>query len=83
MRQKKNFSSSHEDRAYVEYRQRFAAGTGSYPLVGTPQQIVDQLIAIEARGFAGAALSFVNYVEELPYFCETVVPLMREAGLRF
>ena len=33
-------------------------------------------------GFGGAALSFVNYVDELPFFCEKVIPLMREAGLR-
>jgi len=24
----------------------------------------------------------VNYVDELPFFCEKVIPLMREAGLR-
>jgi alkanesulfonate monooxygenase SsuD/methylene tetrahydromethanopterin reductase-like flavin-dependent oxidoreductase (luciferase family) len=82
MRQKKGFSSSHEDRAYIEYRQRFAAGTGSYPLVGTPQQIVDVMVKMQALGFSGAALSFVNYVDELPFFCREVIPLMREAGLR-
>ena len=82
VRQKKGFSSSHEDRAFIEYRQRFAAGTGSFPLVGTPEQIVGRLAAMHACGFAGAALSFVNYADELPFFCERVLPLMREAGLR-
>ena len=33
-------------------------------------------------GFGGAALTFVNYVQELPYFCERVLPLLRDAGLR-
>lgn len=82
MRQKKGFSQSHDDAAYRLYRQRFAAGTGTFPLVGTPQQIVDTLVQMHRAGFAGAALSFVNYVDELPFFCERVVPLMREAGLR-
>jgi FMNH2-dependent dimethyl sulfone monooxygenase len=82
MKQKKGFSKSHDERAYVEYRQRFAAGTGSFPLVGTPAQIVDQLIQMHDSGFAGAALSFVNYVDDLPFFCNKVFPLMREAGLR-
>lgn len=27
-------------------------------------------------------VSFVNYKDELPYFCEPVLPLLREAGLR-
>jgi FMNH2-dependent dimethyl sulfone monooxygenase len=82
MRQKKGFSKSHEDRAFIEYRQRFAAGTGSFPLIGTPAQIVDQLLKMHGSGFAGAALSFVNYADELPFFCRHVLPLMREAGLR-
>jgi dimethylsulfone monooxygenase len=82
MRQKKGFSQSHDDAAYRLYRQRFAAGTGTFPLVGTPEQIVATLTQMHEAGFAGAALSFVNYVDELPFFCERVVPLMREAGLR-
>ena len=39
MKQKQGFSNSHDAQAYQQYRQRFAAGTGSYPLVGTPEQI--------------------------------------------
>lgn len=34
------------------------------------------------QGYAGAALSFVNYTYELPYFCDRVLPLLRQAGLR-
>ncbi|VVE16666.1 pyrimidine monooxygenase RutA [Pandoraea cepalis] len=82
MKQKQQFSKSHEDDAYRLYRQRFAAGTGSYPLVGTPEQIVAEMVRMHEAGFGGAALTFVNYAEELPFFCERVVPLMREAGLR-
>jgi len=33
-------------------------------------------------GFAGTTLSFVNFKDELPYFIEKALPLMREAGLR-
>ena len=35
---KKQFSQSHDERAYREYRQRFAGGAGTYPLVGTPEK---------------------------------------------
>lgn len=82
MRKKQDFSRSHEDDAYKLYRQRFAAGTGSYPLVGTPEQIVAEMVRMHEAGFGGAALTFVNYADELPFFCERVLPLMREAGLR-
>jgi FMNH2-dependent dimethyl sulfone monooxygenase len=51
-------------------------------LIGTPRRIAEELAAISAVGFAGVALSFVNYKDELPYFIETVLPLLRDAGLR-
>lgn len=79
---KKEFSNSHDSAAYDRYRQRFAGGAGSYPLVGTPEKIVEDMAAMSAAGYAGAALSFVNYSYELPFFCDRVLPLMRQAGLR-
>jgi FMNH2-dependent dimethyl sulfone monooxygenase len=79
---KKEFSHSHGSEAYLMYRQRFAGGAGSYPLIGTPDHIVAELRAIADQGYAGAALTFVNYAYELPFFCDRVLPLMRQAGLR-
>ena len=82
MRGKQAHSRSHDEEAYRLYRKRFAGGAGSFPLIGSPRRIVELLAAIAAQGYEGAALSFVNYREELPSFCERVLPLMREAGLR-
>lgn len=82
MGQKEKFSGSHEAEAYRRHRKRFAAGGGTYPLVGTPQRIAADMVRMHAAGFAGAALSFVNFRTELPYFLDTVLPLLREAGLR-
>ena len=79
---KRQYSNSHDRAAYEGYRQRFAGGAGSYPLVGSPEKIVADLIEIAGEGYQGAALSFVNYAYELPFFCDNVLPLMREAGLR-
>jgi hypothetical protein len=33
-------------------------------------------------GFAGMTVSFVNFRNELPYFIDAGLPLLREAGLR-
>jgi alkanesulfonate monooxygenase SsuD/methylene tetrahydromethanopterin reductase-like flavin-dependent oxidoreductase (luciferase family) len=79
---KRQFSNSHDRAAYEGYRQRFAGGAGSYPLVGAPEKIVDDLLEIAGEGYEGAALSFVNYAYELPFFCDSVLPLLRQAGLR-
>jgi dimethylsulfone monooxygenase len=80
--QKQKFSGSHEEEAYRLHRKRFAAGAGTYPLVGTPGHIAEELVKISVAGFAGATVSFVNFKNELPYFIDTVLPLLREAGVR-
>ena len=63
-------------------RQRYAGGTGSYPLIGSPETIAEKIVQIHRLGFSGATLSFVNFNEELPYFVDRVLPLLRQAGLR-
>ncbi len=82
MARKKEFAGSHDPRAFALYRQRFAGGAGSYPLVGTPRQVADEIVRIAAQGYLGAALSFVNYTDDLPQFGAQVIPLLAEAGLR-
>ena len=58
------------------------AGYGAIPLVGTPEQIVDGMLAFSAAGLDGITLSWVNYEEGLTQFNETLLPLMKQAGLR-
>ena len=72
-------SNKEEIRAMGE---RFIAGWGGYPLVGTPEQVVDKMVAIADIGVEGFILSWLDYYEEMKYFGETVMPLMRQAGLR-
>lgn len=78
----RGFANPKGDEALRRYRRRLAGGAGSYPLIGTPEQIVAQLASVSKMGFDGAALSFVNYTYELPFFCDQVLPLMQQAGLR-
>jgi FMNH2-dependent dimethyl sulfone monooxygenase len=79
---KEKFSGSHDPAAYRLHRKRFVGGAGTYPLVGTPDHIAAELARISAVGFAGVALSFVNYRAELPYFIAEVLPRLQAAGLR-
>jgi dimethylsulfone monooxygenase len=82
MATKKEFAASHDRDAFDRYRKRFAGGAGTFPLVGTPERVVEDLARIAEQGYAGAALTFVNYAYELPFFCDRVLPLMKQAGLR-
>jgi alkanesulfonate monooxygenase SsuD/methylene tetrahydromethanopterin reductase-like flavin-dependent oxidoreductase (luciferase family) len=63
-------------------RDRMAAGHGGFPLVGTPEQVAEGILALHAAGFDGTTLSFVDYAEEFPYFRDTVLPILAEAGIR-
>jgi alkanesulfonate monooxygenase SsuD/methylene tetrahydromethanopterin reductase-like flavin-dependent oxidoreductase (luciferase family) len=82
MGQKEKFSGSHEADTYRLHRKRFAAGAGTYPLIGTPRHIAEEMLRMHQAGFAGTTVSFVNFKAELPYFIAEVLPLLREAGLR-
>jgi len=63
-------------------RERMAVGHGGFPLVGTPEQVADGLCALQAAGFRGSTLSFVDYVAEFPYFRDTVLPILKARGIR-
>lgn len=66
----------------AQIKNLFAMGHGGFPLVGTPRQVADGIIALHNAGFAGTTLSFFDYVDEFPYFRDTVLPLLSEAGIR-
>lgn len=68
--------------ALANFRDRFAAGHGAFPLVGTPDHIADQLEKLSDAGLAGTTLSFVDYAEEFPYFRDEVLPRLERKGLR-
>lgn len=66
----------------AQIRNVMALGHGGFPLVGTPDQVAEGLIKLHAAGFAGTTLSFVDYVEEFPYFRDEVLPRLTRAGIR-
>jgi FMNH2-dependent dimethyl sulfone monooxygenase len=66
----------------LKMQRELIAGWGGTPLVGTPEQIVDQLARMSEIGVSGVALTWVNYADGVDQFIEQVVPLLRSAGLR-
>jgi hypothetical protein len=44
--------------------------------------VADELESISKAGVRGIALSFVNYLDELPYFCAEVLPRLVRLGAR-
>jgi FMNH2-dependent dimethyl sulfone monooxygenase len=66
----------------MQMRHLFAMGHGGVPLVGTPEQVADGICALHECGLGGTTLSFVDYVEEFPYFRDNVLPILEARGIR-
>jgi alkanesulfonate monooxygenase SsuD/methylene tetrahydromethanopterin reductase-like flavin-dependent oxidoreductase (luciferase family) len=68
---------------FAAKRQYFASSAiGGYPFVGTPDRVAEELTNISKAGMAGIAISFVNYLNEVPYFCDEVLPRLVRLGVR-
>jgi len=68
--------------AFKSIRQRFFGGHGVYPLIGDPDDVAGELAKISAAGFIGTTITFVNYVDEFPYFRDEVLPRLERMALR-
>jgi alkanesulfonate monooxygenase SsuD/methylene tetrahydromethanopterin reductase-like flavin-dependent oxidoreductase (luciferase family) len=66
----------------AKIRSGYARGMGGLPLIGTPDSVAAYLAEISSAGFNGIAISFVNYLDELPYFRDEVLPRLERLGLR-
>ena len=64
------------------FRNRFAGGHGSIPLIGTPDVVAEGIAALSKAGFGGMTLAFLNYADELPYFAQEVLPRLEKMGVR-
>ena len=72
-----------ENRFTRKGSERFAGGyPGAYPFVGSPDDIADEMARMSATGLAGCTVAFVDYLKEIPFFVQTVLPRLERLGLR-
>jgi len=62
--------------------ERQVLARGAYCTVGDPDLVADELARLHGVGFDGLALSFVDYLRDLPYFVQEVLPRLERRGLR-
>jgi len=55
---------------------------GNIEIVGTPEQVVEQLIALKAAGIDGIQIGFFDFEKDLAHFGASILPLLKSAGLR-
>jgi alkanesulfonate monooxygenase SsuD/methylene tetrahydromethanopterin reductase-like flavin-dependent oxidoreductase (luciferase family) len=73
---------NHSPAEFQRIRDHQANGMGGLPLVGDPDLVAAEMARLAALGLKGIAVSFVNYLDELPYFCAEVLPRLAAMGLR-
>jgi FMNH2-dependent dimethyl sulfone monooxygenase len=67
---------------FVTKRRQYAQGMGGLPIVGDPDFVAKQLADLSNAGLTGIGISLVNYIEELPFFCQEVLPRLTRMGVR-
>jgi dimethylsulfone monooxygenase len=55
---------------------------GSYPFVGSPDDVAEEMARMSATGLAGCTVAFVDYLKEIPYFVQEVLPRLGRLGVR-
>jgi alkanesulfonate monooxygenase SsuD/methylene tetrahydromethanopterin reductase-like flavin-dependent oxidoreductase (luciferase family) len=50
-------------------RKALVHGQSGFPMIGSSDDVAQELKRISSAGFDGIGFSFVNYLNELPYFC--------------
>jgi alkanesulfonate monooxygenase SsuD/methylene tetrahydromethanopterin reductase-like flavin-dependent oxidoreductase (luciferase family) len=80
---KKNISpQTVGEERFLQERTNYANGMGGVPIVGDPDRVARQLADLSQAGLRGAGISFVNYADELPFFCAEVMPRLERLGVR-
>lgn len=63
-------------------RRQIAHGLGGIPIVGDPDRVAAEMARFAEAGLRGIGISFVNYLAELPFFRDEVLPRLERLGLR-
>jgi alkanesulfonate monooxygenase SsuD/methylene tetrahydromethanopterin reductase-like flavin-dependent oxidoreductase (luciferase family) len=80
---KKNISpATVGEEEFTRQRHHYAHGLGGLLMVGDPDEVAQQLADLSNAGLHGIGLSLVNYAEELPFFCDEVLPRLQRLGAR-
>jgi alkanesulfonate monooxygenase SsuD/methylene tetrahydromethanopterin reductase-like flavin-dependent oxidoreductase (luciferase family) len=66
----------------AQMRDRIAGGSGTFPIIGDPDRVAETFKRLSEAGLDGMACAFINYLDDLPYFCEHVLPRLERFGLR-
>jgi alkanesulfonate monooxygenase SsuD/methylene tetrahydromethanopterin reductase-like flavin-dependent oxidoreductase (luciferase family) len=67
---------------FNKQRRFYANGMGGLPIIGDPDHVAKSLADLSGAGLTGLGISFINYLDELPFFCDEVLPRLERLGVR-
>jgi alkanesulfonate monooxygenase SsuD/methylene tetrahydromethanopterin reductase-like flavin-dependent oxidoreductase (luciferase family) len=67
---------------FERQRRFYANGMGGLPIVGDADRVAQTLADLSHAGVTGIGISLINYLDELPYVCDEVLPRLERMGLR-
>jgi alkanesulfonate monooxygenase SsuD/methylene tetrahydromethanopterin reductase-like flavin-dependent oxidoreductase (luciferase family) len=67
---------------YEERRRMTPLMNIGYPIVGSPDDVAEKLGRIHGAGITGIGFSLVNYVTELPFLGQELMPRLEKMGMR-
>lgn len=62
--------------------ERRVLARGAWCVIGDPDAVANQLAELHAIGYDGFAINFFNYLDELPFFAQEVLPRLERLGVR-
>jgi alkanesulfonate monooxygenase SsuD/methylene tetrahydromethanopterin reductase-like flavin-dependent oxidoreductase (luciferase family) len=62
--------------------ERQVLARGNFCAIGDPDRVAAQLARLHHVGFDGLALNFVNYLDDIDFFVQEVLPRLETMGLR-
>ena len=68
--------------AWQTFKLHLKAGYGGYGIVGSHEQVYEKLAELSDIGLDGVALHWVDYVDGLQRFNQTIMPMLERDGLR-
>lgn len=79
-----NFAARHtagDSQSWPEHSARGRAVGGHLHIVGSPQEVAEQLAQLHHAGIDGVQITFYDYEPELAFFGSSVIPLLEQMGL--
>jgi FMNH2-dependent dimethyl sulfone monooxygenase len=66
----------------AKMKEAIISGTGTYPVVGSYDEVVECFKFLADCGLNGMAIGLVNYIEDMPVIRDEILPRMQQVGLR-